>query len=129
MGQALAAYAPYDGERGPAAKRLTGMTAIAHSSDTLVIHPGERFSLSCSAILLAQKPEDVRVVLTISSVPTEEEIGYAGILITEQQVTAGSVHVLMPDAPDIADHTFDVGVYVMNGKQPEFCYMGKIRAG
>ena len=75
---------------------------------------GDRFAISCDDI--KAPGADVRVVMSLANPPGEQPTGYAAILATNQTVTRHSVHVQVPDVPDIANHTVSVRVYVTDAK-------------
>jgi hypothetical protein len=69
--------------------------------------------------------EAVRVVMYLA--PDERSTGYIGVLATEQTITPGTVHVRIPDTPDLADHTVFVRVYFLDSAGRHTCDAGKVR--
>jgi hypothetical protein len=72
-------------------------------------------------------PSDVRVVLTIAAEPGDSSPGYKKILALNEKVTGSAVHLKVPNAPDLANHTVDLSVYVVNGPKNTDCEGGKYR--
>jgi hypothetical protein len=91
-----------------------------------VVAPGDQIGVACGPLQIAQKDSDVRVVLTVSAKPGDKDSGYGKVLATEQKVAAGSVHVTVPDLPDISDHVYDLTVYVMGTKGAQSCDAGHV---
>ena len=92
-----------------------------------VVAPGDQIGVACGPLQIAQKDSDVRVVLTISAMPGDDNPGYGKVLATEQKVAAGAVRVTVPDLPDISDHTYDLTVYVMGTKGAQTCDAGHVK--
>lgn len=92
-----------------------------------VVAPGDQIGVACGPLQIAQKDSDVRVVLTVSAKPGDTNPGYGKVLATEQKVAAGSVHVTVPDLPDISDHVYDLTVYVMGTKGAQSCDAGHVK--
>jgi hypothetical protein len=69
----------------------------------------------------------VRVVLTISAAPGEIPPGYKKVLATDQQLSKGTVHVKVPNTPEIANHTYDMSVYVVDPKGSQSCDAGAVK--
>ena len=67
----------------------------------------------------------VRVVMSLAS--NEPPTGYTGVLATDQTITGGTVHVRVPDLPDLAQHTVRVKVYVTDGHGVHSCDAGRVR--
>lgn len=110
---------------GPA---LAGESALEPSDQIItIVSPGEQLGISCDALSIAQQNSDVRVVLTISAAPGDVQPGYDKVLATDQQVSKGSVQVKVPNTPDIADHTYDMSVYVMDNKGSQSCDAGAVK--
>jgi hypothetical protein len=110
---------------GPA---LAGESALAPNDDVItVVAPGEQIGIACNALSVAQQNSDVRVVLTISAAPGDAPAGYNKVLATDQQVSKGTVHVKVPNTPEIANHTYDMSVYVMDNKGTQSCDAGPVK--
>jgi hypothetical protein len=84
-----------------------------------IVAPGEQIGIACDALSVAQASSDVRVVLTISAMP--------GDSATDQQLGKGTVRVKVPNTPDIADHTYDLSVYVVDPKGSQSCDAGPLK--
>ena len=89
--------------------------------------PGDDMAVACDAIKLAVDPSDVRVVLTIAIAPGETGTGYQKILAVNQKVENGAVHLKVPDAPNLENHTVDLKIYVVGGQRNEDCEGGRYR--
>ncbi len=92
-----------------------------------IVSPGEQIGIACDALSVAQQNSDVRVVLTISAVPGDSMPEYKKVLATDQQLSKGSVHIKVPNTPDIANHTYDISVYVMDPKGSQTCNAGHLK--
>ena len=99
----------------------------AGNSDVPSLAPGDDVAIACDAIERVADPSDVRVVLTIAALPGDTSPGYKKILALNEKVTASSVHLKVPNAPDLANHTVDLSVYVVNGPKNTDCEGGKYR--
>lgn len=119
---------------------LAGMAAlcapaVAATDSTLapgdeiipIVAPGEQIGIACDALQVAQQNSDVRVVLTVSAKPGEVQPGYNKVLATDQQVAKGTVRVKVPKLPDIANHTYDLSVYVTGDKGSQSCDAGHFK--
>ncbi|HEY5337044.1 MAG TPA: hypothetical protein VIJ85_02480 [Rhizomicrobium sp.] len=92
-----------------------------------IVAPGEQIGIACDALSVAQANSDVRVVLTVSAMPGDVAPGYKKVLATDQQVSKGSVHVKVPNTPDIANHTYDLSVYVVDPRGAQSCDAGAVK--
>jgi hypothetical protein len=88
---------------------------------------GEDLAISCEAIERVADPSDVRVVLTIAALPGDTSPGYKKIMAINEKVTGNAVHLKVPNAPDLANHTVDLAVYVAEGTKSNDCDGGKYR--
>ena len=110
---------------GPA---FAGETELSPTDDIItVVAPGEQIGIACSALSVAQQNSDVRVVLTVSAAPGDAPPGYNKVLATDQKVSKGTVHVTVPNTPEIANHTYDMSVYVMGDKGSQSCDAGSVK--
>jgi hypothetical protein len=110
---------------GPA---LAGDSALAPTDDVVtIVSPGEQIGIACDALSVVQQNSDVRVVLTISAAPGEIPPGYRKVLATDQQLSKGTVHVKVPNTPEIANHTYDMSVYVVDPKGSQSCDAGSVK--
>ena len=91
------------------------------------VAPGDELSIACGAIEHRDANSDVRVVLTIAAVPNESSPGFKKILATDEHLGKYGVVVRIPDVPDLADHTVDVNVYVVDGGPPQGCDAGRVK--
>lgn len=90
-----------------------------------IVAPGEEIGIACDALEVAAPNNDVRVVLTISAAPTDgPSPGYQKVLATNEELTKGAVHVRIPEVPDLANHTVNVNVYVVNADGARNCDAG-----
>jgi len=88
---------------------------------------GDDVAIACDAIERVADPSDVRVVLTIAALPGDTSPGYKKILALNEKVTGSAVHLKVPNAPDLANHTIDLAVYVADGIKSNDCDGGKYR--
>ena len=109
------------------APALAGDSALNAATEIVpIVAPGEQIGIACDALLIAQQNSDVRVVLTVSAAPGESG-GYGKVLATEQKVSKGAVSVTVPNMPELADHTYDLSVYVMGAKKSLTCDAGHVK--
>lgn len=85
---------------------------------------GQFLGLSCAAVERAAK-DTVRVVMSFVAGGTET--GYAGVLATDQTISGRTVHVRVPDLPDLAEHTMSVRIYVADHDGLHSCDAGRVR--
>lgn len=88
---------------------------------------GEDVAIACDAIERVADPSDVRVVLTIAAVPGDTSPGYKKILAVNEKVTGSAVHLKVPSAPDLENHTVNLSVYVVDGAHRNDCDGGQYR--
>jgi hypothetical protein len=88
---------------------------------------GEDVAIACDAIERVADPSDVRVVLTIAAVPGDDSPGYRKILAVNEKVTGSAVHLKVPSAPDLENHTVNLSVYVVDGGKRNDCDGGQYR--
>jgi hypothetical protein len=88
---------------------------------------GEDVAIACDAIERVADPSDVRVVLTIAAVPGDTSPGYKKILAVNEKVTGSAVHLKVPSAPDLENHTVNLSVYVVDGARRNDCDGGQYR--
>jgi hypothetical protein len=93
------------------------------AADIPTVNRGDQFAIACDDI--KTPGADVRVVMALSN-PGEQPTGYAAILATNQKVGRHSVHVQVPDVPDIANHTVSVKVYITDAKGTKACDAGRV---
>jgi len=107
---------------------FAGSKAAGASDEVIpVVAPGDQIGIACDALQVAQQNSDVRVVLTISAIPGDSMPGYQKVLATDQQLKNGSVQVTVPNTPEIADHTYNLNVYVMDKKGSQSCDAGHVK--
>ncbi|HVU20987.1 MAG TPA: hypothetical protein VHE09_09670 [Rhizomicrobium sp.] len=111
----------------PAPTANTQQITANAPADVPSLMPGDDVAIACDAIERVADPSDVRVVLTIAALPGDTSPGYKKILALNEKVTASSVHLKVPNAPDLANHTVDLSVYVVNGPKNTDCEGGKYR--
>ena len=105
----------------PNVKTFTSLDASATPDLAL----GDDVAIACEAIERVADPSDVRVVLTIAAEPGDTSPGYKKILALNEKVTGSAVHLKVPNAPDLANHTVDLSVYVVDGSKNTDCEGGK----
>jgi hypothetical protein len=107
---------------------FAGDSALGPNDEIVpVVAPGEQIGIACDALEVAQQNSDVRVVLTVSAMPGDKDQGYNKVLATDQQVAKGAVRVKVPKLPDIANHTYDLSVYVSGQKGSQSCDAGHVK--
>ena len=89
--------------------------------------PGDDVAIACEAIQRVADPSDVRVVLTIAAMPGDSSPGYKKILALNEKVTGSAVHLKVPNAPDLENHTVNLSVYVVDGASNNDCDGGQYR--
>jgi hypothetical protein len=85
---------------------------------------GDKLAIACDGLDLSSG--DVRVVLNVDA-SGAKKLGYQGVLATDQTRDNGKLQIRVPDAPDLANHTVSVKVFVMNGSSATSCDAGTIR--
>lgn len=104
------------------------ISQIAPASEALPdLAPGDEVAIACDAIERVADPSDVRVVLTIAAVPGDAATGYKKILAINEKLTGSAVHLKVPDAPGLENHTVNLSVYVVDGAQNNDCDGGQYR--
>ena len=89
--------------------------------------PGDDVAIACEAIERVADPSNVRVVLTIAAVPGDTSPGYKKILALNEKVTGSAVHLKVPNAPDLENHTVNLSVYVVDTGHSNDCDAGQYR--
>jgi hypothetical protein len=111
----------------PGAK-FTQITSPDNNTEALPnLALGEDVAIACDAIERVADPSDVRVVLTITAVPGDTSPGYRKILAVNEKVTGSAVHLKVPSAPDLENHTVNLSVYVVDGAHRNDCDGGQYR--
>ncbi len=86
---------------------------------------GAKLAIACDGVDLTAM-SDVRVVLNVSQ-SGAKKLGYQGVLVTDQSVADGKLQIRVPDAPDFANNTVDVKVFMPSGDSAKSCDAGKLR--
>jgi len=102
-------------------------TAKAAADALPDLAPGDDVAIACEAIERVADPSDVRVVLTIAAVPGDSQPGYKKILALNEKVTGSAVHLKVPNAPDLPNHTVNLSVYVVDKANNKDCDAGQYR--
>lgn len=106
----------------------TTVVPVPSTGDALPdLAPGDDVAIACEAIERVADPSDVRVVLTIAAMPGDTSPGYKKILALNEKVTGSAVHLKVPDAPGLENHTVNLSVYVVNGADQNDCDGGQYR--
>jgi len=126
-GVALAAVPALAGEAAPAT--ASTYPELGPDDEVVpVVAPGEEIGIACAALGAAAPSTDVRVVLTISSAPTDAPApGYRKVLATNERLLKGAVKVTIPNLADLDDRTVNVDVYVVDGDGAHNCDAGTMR--
>lgn len=85
---------------------------------------GQFLGLACADVERAAD-DAVRVVMSLAS--DEPSTGYEGVLATDQTISGTTVHVRVPDLPDLAQHTVRVKVYVTDRRGVHSCDAGRVK--
>jgi hypothetical protein len=85
---------------------------------------GAKLAIACDGVDLSSLG-DVRVVLNVAG--GAKALGYSGVLATDQSMADGHLQIRVPDAPDLANHTVNVRVFMMSGDTAKSCDAGKVR--
>lgn len=88
------------------------------------VNRGDKLAIACDGVDLSSS--DVRVVLNVDATGAKK-LGYQGVLATDQTRSDGKLQIRVPDAPNLANHTVAVRVYVMNGDNATSCDAGLVR--
>jgi len=110
----------------PGAK-FSQISAPTNGIDAPDLALGEDVAIACDAIERVADPSDVRVVLTIAAIPGDSSPGYKKILAVNEKVTGSAVHLKVPSAPDLENHTINLSVYVVDGAKHNDCDGGQYR--
>jgi len=110
----------------PGAK-FSQISAPTNGVDAPDLALGEDVAIACDAIERVADPSDVRVVLTIAAIPGDSSPGYKKILAVNEKVTGSAVHLKVPSAPDLENHTINLSVYVVDGAKHNDCDGGQYR--
>lgn len=124
-GMSLLATAAFAQDSLPSGK-ITQLTAPDEQA-LPNLAPGDDVAIACDAIERVADPANVRVVLTIAALPGDTSTGYRKILALNEKVAGGAVHLKVPSAPDLENHTVDLAVYVVDGGRKNDCDGGQYR--
>jgi hypothetical protein len=124
---ALTAAPAFAQAPNPNAKFAKVAPADASAEALPDLAPGDEVAIACDAIERVADPSDVRVVLTIAAVPGDKSPGYKKILAINEKVTGSAVHLKVPDAPDLENHTVNLNVYVVDTGHSNNCEAGQYR--
>jgi len=87
---------------------------------------GDQIAIACEPLNSATSL-DVRVVMQLSPTLGDLDTGFKKVLATEETVDRGTVHVRVPDVPELANQTVHVQVYVLGAGGQKSCDAGNIR--
>ena len=128
LGTALMASPVFAQAPNPSAKFAQAPLPVGGSSEAVPdLAPGDDVAIACDAIERVADPSDVRVVLTIAALPGDKSPGYKKILALNEKVTGSAVHLKVPDAPDLENHTVNLSVYVVDTGKSNDCEAGQYR--
>ncbi len=107
------------------------LNSAADSGGALIhaVKPGDGFDIVGDCLNMARSSHDVRVVLALADKPNKTNMGYRAVLATEQHLGDNSLHVRVPEMPEMNNHVFRVRVYALDGATPSTCDAGQIRIG
>ena len=106
---------------------LSYSAAEPGGGDIPTVNRGDQLAIGCKDI--KSPKSNVSVVLSIANAPGEGDTGYGAVLATQQKVAPRAVRVRVPDAPDLANHTVNVKVYVSDAGGIRACDAGRVRIG
>lgn len=101
----------------------TGGIAAAEKPALPTAARGQFIGVACANVERVGN-KSVQVVMFIA--PGETPTGYRGVLATEQSITPGTVHVRVPNTPNLADRTVLVRVYYLDSAGRHTCDAGKV---
>jgi hypothetical protein len=101
-----------------------GMAQAPTKASVPSVARGQFIGLACANVERAAD-DAVRVVMSLAS--NEPSTGYAGVLATEQTISGKTVHVRVPDLPELAQHTVRVKVYVTDRSGVHSCDAGRVK--
>jgi len=126
-----AAFAPAALAQAPgpdaAMPRYVAPPPVATAQNLPDLAPGDDVAIACDPIRAVADPSDVRVVLTIAAAPGDSSPGYKKILALDEKVKGSAVHLKVPDAPDLPNHTVNMVVYVVDQAKSNDCDAGEYR--
>jgi hypothetical protein len=108
--QTIRSYVPSDAAGGETIKK---------------VNRGDRLAVACDGIDFSSAG-DLRVVLSVDATGAKK-LGYQGVLATDQTRTDGKLQIVVPDAPNLANQTVDLKVFLMNGDSAKTCDAGRVR--
>lgn len=97
---------------------------IAGGEAVRKVNRGDRVAIACDGMDLSSG--DVRVVLNVDA-SGAKKLGYQGVLATDQTQSGGQLQIRVPDAPDLANHTVNVKVFMLKGDTATSCDAGTVR--
>ncbi|HTQ14761.1 MAG TPA: hypothetical protein VMH86_12880 [Rhizomicrobium sp.] len=90
--------------------------------------PGDDIAIACDALSKSNANSDVRVVLTISALPTDSnKPGIKRVMATNEEITKGAVRVRVPTVSELDDRTVNLNVYVVDEKGSQSCDAGAVK--
>ena len=129
LGGAALASTPVLAQTPNPTAKFTQIGSPDNNTETALpdLAPGDDVAIACDAIERVADPSDVRVVLTIAAKPGDTSPGYKKILALDEKVTGSAVHLKVPNAPDLANHTVNMSVYVVDQTHNNDCDAGQYR--
>jgi hypothetical protein len=107
--------------------KLHAYVPIDNGGETIrQVSRGAKLAIACDGVDVASAGNDVRVVLNFSE-SSGKKLGYKGVLATDQSRADGKLQIRVPDAPDLANHTLNVKVFMVTGDSAKMCDAGKVR--
>ena len=104
---------------------MGGVTAKAAPASVIPkVARGQFLGLACASIERAAS-DAVRVVLLTGA--DAATTGFSGVLATEQEISGKTVHVRVPDLPDLVQHVVRIKVYVTDSSGLHSCDAGKVK--
>jgi len=89
---------------------------------------GQALGIACAEA--SRAGADVRVVMQVDADSDDDDpAGFGAVLATDQKVERGTVHVRVPNMPDLSHRTVNVKVFVMDSHGTHTCDAGRVRIG
>ncbi|MBV9419954.1 MAG: hypothetical protein JO348_09290 [Alphaproteobacteria bacterium] len=125
LGAAPAALACTDDDAKAARAHNVSYVSSGMGGDAIpVVGRGDRYQVACDDISGANA--QVRVVMALAD-DEDGDAGFAAVMATNTRVIGHGVKFVVPDLPDIANHTMNVKVYVTDGESTHACNAGRVK--
>lgn len=99
--------------------------ATSGGVEVVPVDRGQDIAIQCDGI--GTPGVEVNVVMKIDPVLGETPTGFDAVLLTEESIGGKSVHVRVPNMPDLVNHTVTLQVYVVGAHSTTACDAGHLR--